>query len=311
MTRERERKEERRTIRRKVPTHLPPLLLENASKKRKKGREERWGKTFSKKCNAIEGRADQEGIAENVGGQRKPISSREGVQETRYRRVFSLATDTIGNRFACEKIFSKEKNDQREGRWLRAVNDAIFLPLFFLSSSSLSLSSLFCFFQSAKFRVREPFEFTIDLAPPPSFSDSFASVWILPSLSGVWARLIVSYSISLHYGGYVRGTTAHGIIFRSHFHLPCPPNVLPFSRAFIRFVLITTIRGKTWNNSFTGPRRPENVTSLSTCGHDWKNDIKILQLCKNFDSTPPLFQIFLKIISTKRSMWSERKSKLN
>lgn len=36
--------------------------------------------------------------------------------------------------------------------------------------------------------------------------------------------------------------------------------------------------------------------------HDWKNDIKILQLCKNFDSTPPLFQIFLKIISTKRSM---------
>lgn len=180
-----------------------------------------------------------------MGGQRKPISSREGVQETRYRRVFSLATDTIGNRFACEKIFSKEKNDQREGRWLRAVNDAIFLPLFFLSSSSLSLSSLFCFFQSAKFRVREPFEFTIDLAPPPSFSDSFASVWILPSLSGVWARLIVSYSISLHYGGYVRGTTAHGIIFRSHFHLPCPPNVLPFSRAFIRFVLITTIRGKT------------------------------------------------------------------
>lgn len=64
MTRERERKEERRTIRRKVPAHLPPLLLENASKKRKKGR----GKTFSKKCNAIEGRADQEGIAENVGG---------------------------------------------------------------------------------------------------------------------------------------------------------------------------------------------------------------------------------------------------
>lgn len=165
------------------------------------------------------------------------------MQETRYRRVFSLATDTIGNRFACEKIFSKEKNDQREGRWLRAVNDAIFLPLFFLSSSFSSLS-LFPFLFFSIREIPRPFEFTIDLAPP-SFSDSFASVWIPPSLSGVWARLIVSYSISLHYGGYVRGTTAHGIIFRSHFHLPCPPNVLPFSRAFIRFVLITTIRGKT------------------------------------------------------------------
>lgn len=166
------------------------------------------------------------------------------MQETRYRRVFSLATDTIGNRFACEKIFSKEKNDQREGRWLRAVNDAIFLPLFFLSSSFSSLS-LFPFLFFSIREIPRAFEFTIDLAPPPSFSDSFASVWIPPSLSGVWARLIVSYSISLHYGGYVRGTTAHGIIFRSHFHLPCPPNVLPFSRAFIRFVLITTIRGKT------------------------------------------------------------------
>ena len=79
------------------------------------------------------------------------------MQETRYRRVFSLATDTIGNRFACEKIFSKEKNDQREGRWLRAVNDAIFLPLFFLSSSSLSLS-FFVFFiprDSASVRVHD------------------------------------------------------------------------------------------------------------------------------------------------------------
>lgn len=197
----------------------------------------------------------------------------------------------------------------KEGGWelWTTRSSAVFLPLFFLFSSFLSLFP-FLFFSIRE--IPRPFEFTIDLAPP-SFSDSFASVWIPPSLSGVWARLIVSYSISLHYGGYVRGTTAHGIIFRSHFHLPCPPNVLPFSRAFIRFVLITTIRGKTWNNSFTGPRRPENVTSLSTCGHDWKNDIKILQLCKNFDSTPPLFQIFLKIIFTKRSMWSERKSKLN
>lgn len=96
-----------------------------------------------------------------MGGQRKPISSREGVQETRYRRVFSLATDTIGNRFACEKIFSKEKNDQREGRWLRAVNDAIFRSLpssifpFLLFSLSLPFFVFFNPRDSATVRVHD------------------------------------------------------------------------------------------------------------------------------------------------------------
>lgn len=168
------------------------------------------------------------------------------MQETRYRRVFSLATDTIGNRFACEKIFSKEKNDQREGRWLRAVNDAIFRSLpssifpFLLFSLSLPFFVFFNPRDSASVRVHDRsrsatkffgfLRFRLDTPLP------------LGSLGEIDRKLFDIFALWRIRTG---DNCVSGIIFRSHFHLPCPPNVLPFSRAFIRFVLITTIRGKT------------------------------------------------------------------
>lgn len=214
--------------------------------------------TFSKKCNAIAGGggrseggtewADQEGIAENVGGPTEADFIEGGGEETRYRRVFSLATDTIGNRFACKKIFSKEKNDQRERGWelwttrSSAVFYSSFLyfsfppPLFLSVSSFPSLPLLF--FQSARFHA------THDPRVFESRSMFRHQVFRIPfrfdtPLSGVWARLIVSYSISLHYGGYVRGITTGGIIFRSTFiyFVLWPPNV-PFSYIYVYMLCV-------------------------------------------------------------------------
>lgn len=109
-------------------------------------------------------------------------------------------------------------------------------PLFLSVSSFPSLPLLF--FQSARFHA------THDPRVLESRSMFRHQVFRIPfrfdtPLSGVWARLIVSYSISLHYGGYVRGITTGGIIFRSTFiyFVLWPPNV-PFSYIYVYMLCV-------------------------------------------------------------------------
>lgn len=87
-----------------------------------------------------------------MAGQRKPISSEEeGARDEIYRRVFSLATDTIGNRFACKKKSSR-KTKRSKGTCPRAVNDerssSLSFLIFFIFLLSSFFLSFFLFFNS-------------------------------------------------------------------------------------------------------------------------------------------------------------------
>lgn len=169
-----------------------------------------------------------------------------------------------------KKNLLERRNDQRErARELWTTNDLpLFLSLFFLFS--FSLLSFFPFFY---FSIREiPRDTRAEGGNDPSESHDrcsttkffgFLRFRLDTPLSGVSARLIVSYSIPLHYGGstwdnYTRNETeSYFVPFLSTLFRGQRCSTYVSLRTFIRFALIATIRGKTWNNSFTVPHRPE------------------------------------------------------
>lgn len=143
---------------------------------------------------------------------------------------------------------------------LRAANDAIFrsllllLPLFFFSFSSLSLLLSFFFIFSIREIPRDTRATRRKRSGRESRSMFRHQVFRIPSLPFGYSPLgslneIDRKLFDIFALWRIRGEgdnyTRNHISF--HFYLLCSvaTNVLRFSYTFIRFVLITTIRGKT------------------------------------------------------------------
>lgn len=123
-----------------VPAHLPPPLYlpsKTTTLKKREGKEafEKVTRQQAERRSSVErvsrSRRNTGKRPRTNGSRFYPRRKRRGMEaETRYWRIFSFATDTLGNRFA-EKKSAAGENDQRERVWeLRTTRFDI--SLFFL-----------------------------------------------------------------------------------------------------------------------------------------------------------------------------------